>query len=160
MDGHTALGMIVENLKGDGWGRHTLLVPGLGYWICIPLGMWLTTIAAFGALCPAFLAPVQHFCECVGCWYSMRHDMVGDVGYGHRLSGGLIFVCLLFWLWLTLRALGHAQKLKIIPHFQPNWCFVQASPWFSSRRCVVVVERPYVHFALLRLGHSLRSAIK
>ncbi|CAM9809112.1 unnamed protein product [Scytosiphon promiscuus] len=61
VDGQMALRMIVESLKSDGWGRHTLLVPGLGYWICIPIGIWLTTIAAFGALCPAFLAPVQQF---------------------------------------------------------------------------------------------------
>ncbi|CAM9717910.1 unnamed protein product, partial [Hapterophycus canaliculatus] len=63
VDGPTALRIIVENLKGDGWGRHTLLVPGLGYWIGVPLGIWLTTIAAFGSLCPAFLEPVQQFCE-------------------------------------------------------------------------------------------------
>ncbi|CAM9421603.1 unnamed protein product [Ectocarpus sp. 12 AP-2014] len=61
VDRNTALRTIVEDLKRDGWGRHTLLVPGLGYWICIPLGIWLNAVAAFKALCPAFLAPVQRF---------------------------------------------------------------------------------------------------
>lgn len=60
----------MEDLKRDGWGRHTLLVPGLGYWICIPLGIWLNAVAAFKALCPAFLAPIQRFCEraCCALW--------------------------------------------------------------------------------------------
>lgn len=63
VDPGTALRGTVETLKEDGWGRHTFLVPGIGYWIFIPLGIWLITIAAFKEVCPAFLEPVQIFCE-------------------------------------------------------------------------------------------------
>lgn len=53
----------MEGLKREGWGRHTILVPGLVYWITIPPALYLTAIAAFAFFCPPFLAPVQHFCE-------------------------------------------------------------------------------------------------
>lgn len=53
----------MEDLKKDGWGRHTILVPGLVYWITIPPALYLTAIAAFAFFCPPFMAPVQHFCE-------------------------------------------------------------------------------------------------
>ena len=53
----------MEDLKRDGWGRHTILVPGLVYWVTIPPALYLNATAAFAFLCPAFMAPVQHFCE-------------------------------------------------------------------------------------------------
>eukprot|EP00904_Undaria_pinnatifida_P004179 jgi/Undpi1/13762/HiC_scaffold_9.g03413.m1 len=59
VDPGTALRSTVEGLKGAGWGRHTFLVPGLGYCILIPLFLWFLTIASFESTCPAFLAPVQ-----------------------------------------------------------------------------------------------------
>lgn len=59
VDADTALRSTVAMLKEAGWGRHTFLVPGLGYWILIPLYMWLLTISGFETACPAFLAPVQ-----------------------------------------------------------------------------------------------------
>lgn len=65
VDGHTALRNVVEDLKRDGWGRHTILVPGPLYWVSIPPALYLNAIAAFAFLCPAFMAPVQHFCECL-----------------------------------------------------------------------------------------------
>lgn len=55
----------MAELKSDGWGRHTILVPGLVHWITIPPALYLTAMAAFAFLCPAFMAPVQHFCESV-----------------------------------------------------------------------------------------------
>lgn len=63
VDADTALRSTVAMLKEAGWGRHTFLVPGLGYWILIPLYMWLLTISGFETACPAFLAPVQRACE-------------------------------------------------------------------------------------------------
>lgn len=65
VDSHTALRDIVEDLKRDGWGRHTFLVPGLVWWISIPVALYLNAIAAFAFLSPAFLAPVQHWCKSV-----------------------------------------------------------------------------------------------
>lgn len=64
VDSQTALRNIVDDLKRDGWGRHTILSPGLAWWILIPLGIWMNAVSAFAFLCPAFLAPVQQFCEC------------------------------------------------------------------------------------------------
>eukprot|EP00903_Cladosiphon_okamuranus_P013710 g12766.t1 len=61
VDSHTALRSIVEELKRDGWGRHTILVPGLVYWISIPPALYLNAMAAFAFLCPAFMEPVQRF---------------------------------------------------------------------------------------------------
>eukprot|EP00752_Nemacystus_decipiens_P006897 g6195.t1 len=61
VDNHTALRSLVEDLKRDGWGRHTFLVPGFVYWITIPPALYLTAIAAFAFLCPPFMEPVQHF---------------------------------------------------------------------------------------------------
>lgn len=67
VDPGTALRSTVEGLKGAGWGRHTFLVPGLGYCILIPLFLWFLTIASFESTCPAFLAPVQRACELRSC---------------------------------------------------------------------------------------------
>ncbi|CAM9542431.1 unnamed protein product [Pylaiella littoralis] len=61
VDGQTSLRIIVQDLKKDGWGRHTFLVPGLGWWILVLGGIWLNIVAAFGILCPAFLAPTRPF---------------------------------------------------------------------------------------------------
>lgn len=58
VDPDTAARSTVEFLRQDGWQRHTVLVPALGYWICIPLGIWLVTLAGFGGPAPKVFAPL------------------------------------------------------------------------------------------------------
>eukprot|EP00904_Undaria_pinnatifida_P004178 jgi/Undpi1/13761/HiC_scaffold_9.g03412.m1 len=62
VDPGAALVSTVKELKEDGWGRHTILTPGLGYWIVIPFYLWFLAIAGFEGMCPGFLAPVQKAC--------------------------------------------------------------------------------------------------
>lgn len=58
VDPATASKKIVESLERAGWARHHVSRPGLGYWVCNPGGIWLTTLAAFGGPCPPFLSPL------------------------------------------------------------------------------------------------------
>lgn len=54
----TKMKKTVDSLKRAGWGKHRVLRPSLGYWICNPGCIWLVTLAAFGGPCPSMLAPL------------------------------------------------------------------------------------------------------
>ncbi|CAM9957726.1 unnamed protein product [Ectocarpus fasciculatus] len=66
VDPATATKRTVESLKRDGWARHRVPRPALGYWITNPGGIWLVTLAAFGGPCPAFAEPLARSAGHVG----------------------------------------------------------------------------------------------
>ncbi|CAM9542570.1 unnamed protein product, partial [Pylaiella littoralis] len=73
VDPATATRKTVDSLRRAGWGKHRVSRPSLGYWICNPAGIWLVTLAAFGAPCPSFLAPLARDAQHVGI--SLLHQL-------------------------------------------------------------------------------------
>lgn len=91
VDSKTAMRSMVEALTRSGWGRHDMLIPSLGYWICNPLGIWLVTLAAFGGPCPAFLAPLAS--KGARRWPRPEHSFVFvTCMFGFQVSGPSVVV--------------------------------------------------------------------